>query len=786
MLSRDRIGTFVAVLLGAVLVTTFLLLLTSARPRVPDRLAGSAAVVASPEAANRPDEFAEPVPWPATTVRSLVDRIRAVPGVTGVTVDRDFYAQPVRDGRPVEGSTRGHAWPGEDPGGVVVDRGLGFAVGETITVLTGAGPQQWRVGGHTDWPGVYLPEEAAARLAPGARALGVSGDFDLAAVRDAVGGDGTVLGGDERGLAESRTDARVRWIGMQVLSGTAAVAAFACVFLVASASAYEVNQRRREIGLLRAVGATPRKVRSMLYRSALSLGLGAAAVGVLLGSVTALVLAPALVGAGLEPAGYAVRWQPWVLAVAFAAGPLVSLAGAAVAARRVSRISPLEALRVAEVEERAMSRTRWILGLVAVVAAVGAGAAAAASGSVTDLGRYALLGAMALIVAAALLAPAVVPALIRVLLAPLPGIVATLARESARTAVRRTASTAAPVLFTVAFAVFVTGTVQTSTAAFDARRSASVPSGEVLVPDGTPGLHDAVAGRAPLDTTVYIGGSAVVTVGADDVPAGTAMLSEHLRESLTAAAGGRGSAGGTPESSSAPGGAAIAGGVPAPADAPAFSDGSRRGGAAVTVTYADGATETLRVTGTPPPGPFAADLVISRDAARDHDPSALAPAVYPAPPGDAGLGARRAAPADLARQKEADDDRLVATFTMLLLAVSAGAGALAVANTLLMTTRYRRPDYRVLRLSGATGRQVLRAVALETTCAVAIGSLIGGVAGWLAIAGSARSLGAQVDEHVPVLISWPATVATVLLCLVLAVGAAVLPAVRYTRRPARA
>jgi putative ABC transport system permease protein len=746
MLSRDRIGTFVAVLLGAALVTTFLVLLTSARPRVPDHLAGYTALVRSPAADNRPDEFAEPVPWPAETAQSLAARLRTVEGVSAVVADRDFYAQPVHDGGPVEDSATGHAWHAGDPltagvaagpGQMVVNRALGIPVGAPVTLLTGAGPTTRQVSGHTAWPGVYLPEDEAARLAPGVRVLAVSGTADPDALQAAIGAAGTVLTGDGRGLAEPRGDARTRWIGMQVLTATAAVAVFACLFLVASTSAYAVDQGRREIGLLRAVGATPRQVRSLLYRSALLLGAKAAVAGVVLGALAALPLAPALVAAGLEPGGFGVRYEPWVLAVAFAAGPLVALAGAMTAARRVTRIGPMEALRTAEIEPRAMSRARWVAGLAAVGGAVAAGVAAAASDDVRDFGMLSLLGAMALIVAAALLAPAVVPGLIRALLGPLSGITATLARESARSAVRRTASTAAPVLFTVAFAVFVTGTVRTSTAAFDARRSAVVSAEEVLVPDRAPGLHDGVAGGAPLDATVYVGGSAVVAIGAGDVAPGTARVSDAARF-----------------------------------------------GSAVTVTYADGVSERLRVVGAAPSGPFVSDLVLARESVRKHDASALAPGVYPAPDGPAGVGARKAAPADLARQADAQDDRLVGTFTLLLLVVSAGAGALAVANTLLMTARGRRPDFRVLRLSGATGGQVIRAVAVESGLAVVIGSLLGGVAGLVAVAGSARSLGAQVGADVPVLISWPVVAGTVLVCLVLAIGAAVLPAVRLIRSPA--
>ncbi|WP_045747455.1 ABC transporter permease [Actinoplanes rectilineatus] len=741
MLSRDRLGTFLAVLLGTGLVTTFLLLLTSGQPRVPERLAGYPVLVQSPAAGNLPDGFAEPVPWSAADARSLADRLRAVPGVRAAVVDRTFYAQPLRDGVPVVDSTSGHAWLGDDPpdqGEVVVNRDLGVPVGSTVTLLTGAGPTDWRVSGHTTLPGIHVSGEEAARLAPGVRVIGLSGDPDPEAVRAVVGAGDRVLTGDERGRAEPRVDARTRWIGMQILIATTALAGFACVFLVASTSAYAVDQRRREIGLLRAVGATPRQVRSMLHRSALARGVPAALAGVVTGGLAAMPLAGALVDAGFEPPGYHIRWQLWVLAVSFAAGPLVALAGSAIAARRVSRISPIEALRVAELEPRAMSRARWILGLVAAAGAVGAGVSAAAAPDLSELGMLALLGAIALVTAAVLLAPAVVPVLVRVLLGPMTGVTATLARESARTAVRRTASTAAPVLFTVAFAVFVTGTVETSAAAYTARRSATVPSETVLVPDRVPGLGDAASGGAPLDTTVYVAGQAVVVSGTENVLPGTALVSEN-------AAG--------------------------------------RFGPTVAVTYADGHQETVRVSGTASPGPFTADLVLARGTVRRHDPSALAPAAFPVPEGPVGAGARVADRDDLAREADAEDDRLVQMFAMLLLAVSAGAGSLAVGNTLLMTVRRRGPDYRVLRLAGASRAQVVRAVVLESALVVAIGSLIGGAAGLIAIAGSARSLAAQVGAAVPVLVSWPAITATVATCLALATITAAVPAARLSRLP---
>lgn len=748
MLTRDRLGTFVAVVLSTAIVAAALLLWASGRPRVPDRFAGLSVVVQSPAAANPAEFFAETVPWPAATAQELADRLRALPGVTAVVQDRPFYAQPVRSGRPVPHLTTGYGWTpdagslvaGEPPVGerdVVVGADLGVPIGQDVTLLTARGPASWRVTGHVDSPAMFVSGDVAARLQPGVRAIGLAGNPDPAEVRAAVGESGTVLTGAARGALEPRADARLRWIGTQVLSATVALAGFACVYLVASTSAFAVNQRRREIGLLRAVGATPRQIRATLYRSALLVGGSAAGLGVVLGGATALPLAGFLVDAGFEPAGFSVRWEPWALVVAFLSGPTVSLLGAAASARRASRIGPLEALRVAEVESRPMSRPRWIAGLAAAAVGAAAGIYTATAASVTDMAQLALLGAMALVVAAALLAPAVVPLLVRVLLRPVTGITGTLVRQSALAGVRRTASTAAPVLLTVAFGVFIAGTVQTSAEAYAARRAAAVPTGTVLIPEGTPGLTDAAAPDAPLSTEVYVAGTAVAAVGLPTQPPGTALV------------------------------------------APAAAD---RFGADVTVVYADGMRETLRITGTAPAGPIAAEMVLARAVVRDHDGSALAPAAF-TPTAVPTPGAELVSVATFARRADAEEDRLVWSFTLLLLGMSAGAGALAVANTLLMATRHRIRDYRVLRMAGATPRQVAATVALESTLVVMIGSILGVAVAFLALLGSTRSLSDQVGIEINVVMPWALVALVIATCLSLALVASTPAALNA--RPAR-
>jgi putative ABC transport system permease protein len=174
------------------------------------------------------------------------------------------------------------------------------------------------------------------------------------AVRDSVGAAGTVLTGDDRGALEPRADARTRWIGMQVLTAVAALTGFVTVFVVASTFAFTVTQRRREMGLLRAVGATPRQVRRMVYAEALLVGGVGAVFGVVAGVVLAPVMARVLVDAGFEPATYEVRYSPLPLLGALVLGPLVALAGAWAAARRAARVRPLEACA-----RPRSSNTRW-------------------------------------------------------------------------------------------------------------------------------------------------------------------------------------------------------------------------------------------------------------------------------------------------------------------------------------------------------------------------------------------------------------------------------------------
>ncbi|MGW3604329.1 ABC transporter permease [Micromonospora sp. NPDC005161] len=798
---RRSASAFVAVAIGVALVAAATLLLASGRPQVPDRLTQAAVVVQSPEAGAPADSFVPSRPWSASVAAELTSRLAGLPGVAAAMPDRTFYAQPLVNGRPAttdaqrEDAHQGHGWsstrlgglrrtagePPRKPGEVVVDRALGLRTGAPVTLLTAAGPEPYTVSGLVDAPGVYVADEVAAALAPGVRAIGLvlapGADPERLAVaaRGVVGGDGRVLTGDARGALEPRNDARTRWIGMQVLTATAALAGFVTVFVVASTFAFTIAQRRRELGLLRAVGATPRQVRRMVYAEALAVGAGAGLVGLLVGAALAPALGGLLVDVGFEPATFQVRYEHWPVAVSLAAGPVIALLAVWSASRRAARVRPLEALREAAVEQRPIGRLRTATGALLVAAGAALSLGTATADEARDAATYALYAVMALVAGATVLAPAVVGPVVRLLRSPVRrpgGAIGMLVRGGALTATRRTASTAAPVLLTVAFAVLVSGMVRTTTAAYAAGRTDNVNAGWVVVPDRAPGLSDravaATGGTALLPTTVFRtdpGTSPenrpLTALGVD--PVGFAAANR----ALTVVAG---------------------------------SLDDLRGDDTVVVTasanllpsepyalvFADGALLSLRIVAVVSDDSLPGDLLVPRAVVRAHDPSALTSTVYVRDRIDPPAGARVIDVATWAAEADAAEDRLVWLFTLLLIGVSAGYGAIAVANTLLLAPAGRAADLRLIRLAGATRRQVLWLVTAESALVVLIGAALGGsvaFAGLLSIrAGLAEQVGAPVDLVVP----WSVVGGVVGLCLLLAVMASVLPTWRLLRhRPAR-
>ncbi|MFG1610340.1 ABC transporter permease [Actinoplanes sp. NPDC049265] len=788
-------GTFTALFLGVTILGMTALVLTSARPRVPERYAGAAVVVRSPAVDQSDGTFTDNQPWPASRTRELVAGLSAVPGVAAAVPDRSFYVQAVAGGRPVGSPApdrRGHPWSaaalgpdrltaGRAPEAgteAVVPASLGLRPGSRVSLLTAGGPATYTVSGTVGSTAFYLSEAAAERLAPGVRVIGLitvpgARAAEVAsAAAGVVGGAGEVLTGDTLTQVEARFAAQTRWIGMQILIAMAGLTVFVSVFVVASTFAFGVVQRRREFGLLRTIGATPRQIRRTMYGEALAVGVAAATAGVVLGTVLAPVLGRLLVAGGLEPAGFTVRPQALPLIGSFGLGLVVALAGVWSASRRAARIAPLEALREAAVENRPMTRARWV-GAIGCTALGLLLLAVAATGDPDEMINNVLYAAMALIVGLTLFAPAVIPLVVRVVWWPLGrlrGATGMVARESSLTAVRRTASTAAPVLVTVGFAVLIAGLFQIRATGYALEETVSHQATSVVTPRGTPGLSDAAVRAVPggaslLPTELYAGdGRHIGAVGLSD----TAFAKARTR--MTATGGSLDDLGDNAMIVRAATSAWL----------------GWTAGRTVPVTFEDGSSAGVLVAAVITDDSSTASVLLPRRTVRRHAPDALTEVVYVPGAGrseiPAALGAESMSAREYSERTDDHDDHLVRIFLLILIGMSLGYTGLAIANTLLMATADRAPDFAVLRLSGATTRQVLRIVAAESALSVGIGTGLGLGVALVALLSIRSGLSARLGTDVSLNLPWSIMALTIGLCLVLALASSVLPARIALRR----
>lgn len=132
------------------------------------------------------------------------------------------------------------------------------------------------------------------------------------------------------------------------------------VFIILNTFLMSVGERRQQLAIMRAVGATERQIASLLYAEAMLLGAVGTALGIPLGLLGARFLTQAL-GKILQvelPPPEISSW-PLFLAVLFGLG--VSLMGAVLPARRAAQLSPMEALRAVAQTDLEGSSTRSIV-----------------------------------------------------------------------------------------------------------------------------------------------------------------------------------------------------------------------------------------------------------------------------------------------------------------------------------------------------------------------------------------------------------------------------------------
>jgi putative ABC transport system permease protein len=128
--------------------------------------------------------------------------------------------------------------------------------------------------------------------------------------------------------------------GLASLSVSSLVAG---AFVILNAFLMNLGERRRQLAILRAIGATSRQVSRLLLREALLLGITGTLIGIPVGMLLAVALRQVLAQL-LAVTLPAIRWDAEPFAIAVALGPGMAVAATYFPARRAGQRSPLEDL----------------------------------------------------------------------------------------------------------------------------------------------------------------------------------------------------------------------------------------------------------------------------------------------------------------------------------------------------------------------------------------------------------------------------------------------------------
>jgi putative ABC transport system permease protein len=170
-----------------------------------------------------------------------------------------------------------------------------------------------------------------------------------------------------------------------------------------------ISQQARDIALVRAIGATPGRVRRAIAAQAAVVAVPATLAGVPLGLAGARAWLDGLVAHGIAPPAVTFHSHGGALPIAFAVTVGTSLIGALIAAIRPSRLRPAVALAESAAPRRRVGITRTVVGLMLVGGGVTLSVAIADRSAATadELGLFVML---ALCVGAGCLGPALLTA----------------------------------------------------------------------------------------------------------------------------------------------------------------------------------------------------------------------------------------------------------------------------------------------------------------------------------------------------------------------------------------
>ncbi len=452
---------------------------------------------------------------------SLLPKIRAVEGVRTAEGSVAGIAQIIgTDGEPagVQGPPAlGFSWsddpdlnplritsgmPPRAPKDVVIDKTTAntekFALGDQVRIITASGSAEYRLvgivafGEQNNLAGATLTAftVATAQTALDSvdrfQIVSVTGDQGVAESALAARIQATLPAGYEaitgKAAAKQSSDQFKQFVDIfrNFLLAFAAIALFVGSFIIFNAFKITVAQRTRQLGLLRAVGASSGQVIGSVLLEALVIGFAASIIGIIFGIAFAALLRVGFnaVGASLPPTSLQI--EPRSLIVGLIVGVVVTFVSALVPAWKASRVPPIAAMHDIQVAGSPRARLAVSIVLAALgMALVLFGTLASLSGLSQ---RFSLigLGAVLLFLGAAMLTQYVARPLARFIGAPMArtGLAGRLGQENAMRNPSRTAQTAAALTIGVALVtgvtVFAASLNETFVGAVDKRVTADV------------------------------------------------------------------------------------------------------------------------------------------------------------------------------------------------------------------------------------------------------------------------------------------------------------------------
>lgn len=307
--------------------------------------------------------------------------------------------------------------PPDKSGTVILSSGLadtaGVGIGDAFGLPTVDGKQDFTVSGVFDDRGLSLTPQAYLNLADVQRAFGQPGRINAVEIRLESGADSeTVAGAIRRLLGPAYQIGSANAVDIDFVSVMfnlfGALALFVGGFLIFNTFRTVVAERRREIGMLRALGADrPQIMRLLLMESGLQ-GLVGSALGLLAGYPFGLLLARAVSDAALRGTEIPLSLTPAGILLPVVLGIATTLAAGFFPARNASAIPPLAALQPAAPETGRLSMPKAVFGDLLAAAGLAlllAGERTAALGSLGILAGAVLLTPLLIAPAARIFAP---------------------------------------------------------------------------------------------------------------------------------------------------------------------------------------------------------------------------------------------------------------------------------------------------------------------------------------------------------------------------------------------